>query len=60
MHHRRESSPQLASHYDIRQIDEDLYLAVLACRRAQSACTATDLSDERHHAQGSARSTKDQ
>ena len=27
----------LPSEYDIREIDEDLYLAVLACRRSQNA-----------------------
>jgi hypothetical protein len=37
--------PPLAAHYDIRQIDEDLYLAVLACRKAQTDCGAGDLSD---------------
>jgi hypothetical protein len=30
--------------YDIREIDEDLYLAVLACRRGQMASPDSDLS----------------
>jgi hypothetical protein len=30
--------------YDIREIDEDLYLAVLAYRRNQNAATDSDLS----------------
>jgi hypothetical protein len=30
--------------YDIREIDEDLYLAVLAYRRSQNAATDSDLS----------------
>jgi hypothetical protein len=34
----------LAWHYDIRAIDEDLYLAVLAYRRSQNAATDSDLS----------------
>jgi hypothetical protein len=34
----------LPSEYDIREIDEDLYLAVLACRRRQNAGLGTDLS----------------
>jgi hypothetical protein len=32
----------LPSEYDIREIDEDLYLAVLARRRADSAPAASD------------------
>jgi hypothetical protein len=35
----------LPSEYDIREIDEDLYLAVLACRLSQDAGSASDLSD---------------
>ena len=34
----------LPSEYDIREIDEDLYLAVLAGRKADSDCGAGDLS----------------
>jgi hypothetical protein len=34
----------LPSEYDIREIDEDLYLAVLACRRGQMASPDSDLS----------------
>ena len=37
MNHHRETLPRLAPHYDIREIDEDLYLAVLACRLGQNA-----------------------
>jgi hypothetical protein len=29
-------------HYDIREIDEDLYLAVLACRLAENSCPDSD------------------
>jgi hypothetical protein len=29
----------LPSEYDIREIDEDLYLAVLAARKAETACS---------------------
>jgi len=36
---------QLAPHYDIRQIDEDLYLAVLASRIQQDAAIAADLGE---------------
>jgi hypothetical protein len=36
-HHPRQPRPRQAPHYDIREIDEDLYLAVLACRRAKTA-----------------------
>jgi hypothetical protein len=35
----------LPSEYDIREIDEALYEAVLACRRAETAATATTLGD---------------
>ena len=33
----------LPSEYDIREIDEDLYLAVLACRISQTTSTDSDL-----------------
>lgn len=35
----------LPSEYDIRDIDEDLYLAVLACRLSQNVGPVSDLSD---------------
>jgi hypothetical protein len=44
MHHPRNPLPSQAWHYDIREIDEDLYLAVLAYRRSQNAATDSDLS----------------
>jgi hypothetical protein len=43
MHHPRNHLPTLAWHYDIREIDEDLYLVVLACRRNQMASPDSDL-----------------
>jgi hypothetical protein len=33
MHHPRNPLPSQASHYDIRDVPEDLYLAVLARRK---------------------------
>ncbi|MFN5194257.1 MAG: hypothetical protein ACK5E6_07490 [Cyanobacteriota bacterium] len=33
----------LPSEYDIREIDEDLYLAVLACRKAEDRPSTGDL-----------------
>jgi hypothetical protein len=45
MHHRRDPLPSLAPHYDIREIDEALYLAVLACHRAETAGAAVDVTD---------------
>ena len=44
MHHPRDPLPPLVWQYDIREIDEDLYLAVLACRRGQMASPDSDLS----------------
>ena len=44
MHHPRNPLPSQAWHYDIREIDEDLYLAVLAYRRNQKASPDSDLS----------------
>lgn len=44
MHHPRNPLPPLAGQYDIREIDEELYLAVLAYRRSQNAATDSDLS----------------
>ena len=44
MHDTREPLLYLGCDYDIREVDEDLYLAVLARRRAQSGCGAGDLS----------------
>lgn len=41
---RRNRLLQQALQYDIRAIDEDLYLAVLARRRAEDQGTAGDLS----------------
>jgi hypothetical protein len=35
--------PYLGWNYDIREIDEVLYEAVLACRRNDSASAASDL-----------------
>jgi len=49
MHHRRDSPPPLERGYDIREIDEDLYVAVLARCRAESAGGATDLADASPH-----------
>jgi len=43
MNHRRKTLPRLRPHYDIREIDEDLYLAVLACRLSQNADPDSDL-----------------
>jgi hypothetical protein len=42
---------QLASEYDIREIDEALYEAVLAKRKAINADTASDLDDSEAAAQ---------
>ena len=42
MYHPWKRLVSLASHYDIRAVDEDLYLAVLACRRAETAVLAGD------------------
>jgi hypothetical protein len=44
MHPRRDRLQPLGWNYDIREIDERLYLAVLACRRAETACPDSDLS----------------
>ena len=44
MHHPRNPLPPLVWQYDIREIDEDLYLAVLAYRRGQMASPDSDLS----------------
>jgi hypothetical protein len=44
MHQPQDPLLSLAWHYDIREIDEDLYLAVLACRRGQMASPDSDLS----------------
>jgi hypothetical protein len=44
MHYPRDPLRPLAWHYDIREIDEDLYLAVLAYRRSQMAGPVSDLS----------------
>jgi hypothetical protein len=44
MYHPWKRLVSLASHYDIRATEEHLYLAVLACRKAQDACAAGDLS----------------
>ena len=42
--HPRNPAPALTWHYDIRETPEDLYDAVLACRIAQDAAAAADLS----------------
>jgi hypothetical protein len=42
-HHCWKPPLRLARHYDIREIDEALYEAVLACRRAKTAGPAVDL-----------------
>jgi hypothetical protein len=44
MHQPQDPLPPLAWKYDIREIDEDLYLAVLAYRRSQMAGPDSDLS----------------
>jgi hypothetical protein len=44
MHQPPDPLLSLAWYYDIREIDEDLYLAVLAYRRSQNAATDSDLS----------------
>jgi hypothetical protein len=44
MNHPRKRLQYLGSDYDIREVDEDLYLAVLAKRKAEDACSAVDLS----------------
>ena len=46
--------------YDIRDIDEDLYLAVLASRRAQDGRAATGLSNEPSTPEVTARDNKGQ
>jgi hypothetical protein len=43
MHGRREGLQQLGCGYDIREIPEELYLEVLAGRRAETACGAMGL-----------------
>ena len=55
MHCRREPAPQLGWHYDIREIDEALYVAVLASCRAETADAATDPGDAPSHAPVTAR-----
>jgi hypothetical protein len=55
MHHHRDPLPSLAPHYDIREIDEALYLAVLACHRAETAGAAVDPTNTAPHAQVTAR-----
>jgi hypothetical protein len=55
MHHRRNPLQSLAPHYDIREIDEALYLAVLACHRAETAGAAVDLTNTAPHPQVTAR-----
>lgn len=44
MHHRRNPPPALGREYDIREIDENLYAAVLACRLAENVRPEGDLS----------------
>jgi hypothetical protein len=43
---------RLGRQYDIREIDENLYLAVLDRRKAQDACAAGDLTDASIQDQG--------
>jgi len=43
MDHRRKRLQELDGHYDIREIPEDLYLAVLARRKAESDCGVAGL-----------------
>lgn len=43
MHGGQDPLRQQGREYDIREIPEDLYLAVLACRRAESGCSTGDL-----------------
>jgi hypothetical protein len=42
MHSARKRLQRKGWGYDIREIPEDLYQAVLACRRAESRCSAAD------------------
>lgn len=42
MHQARKPLRHLSWNYDIREIPEDLYLAVLASRSAEDACAAMD------------------
>ena len=60
MHQPREPLQYLGSDYDIREVDEELYLAVLARRRAESGCDAADLSVSGDRAEGSAGISKGQ
>jgi hypothetical protein len=55
MHHRRDPLQPQAPHYDIREIDEALYLAVLACHRAETAGVAVDLANTAPDARGTAK-----
>ena len=52
--------PPLGWYYDIREIDEDLYLAVLACRKGQFSDAAANLSDKPDPAQVTAGDTTGQ
>jgi hypothetical protein len=60
MHHPRHPLLPLAPHYDIREIDEALYVAVLACCRADFAAAAVDLTDTATDARVTARDTEGQ
>jgi hypothetical protein len=44
VHHHREAAPPLGWEYDIREIDVDLFTAVLACRFAENRRPDGDLS----------------
>jgi hypothetical protein len=57
-HHPRQPRPRQAWHYDISEIDEDLYLAVLACRRAETAGQDSDQAAAADLPQGTVRASK--
>jgi hypothetical protein len=59
-HHCWKPPLRLARHYDIREIDEALYEAVLACRRAETAATAKTLGDNHCYPVVTARATEGQ
>jgi hypothetical protein len=58
MHRPSKLALPLGCHYDIREIDEDLYLSVLACRRAKTAGCDSDLAYATDQQQGSVGATK--
>jgi hypothetical protein len=52
MHGSQKPLLSLGWHYDIREIDEDLYFAVLACRLSPNAGSDSDLSNAASPPQG--------